>query len=83
MVDTIHVYIGPSIRGVIQKGTIYPGTRADVEAFLESAIQKYPRIKTLIVSGETLAADRISVNTPGTRLSTEYARLAAEVKTRR
>mgnify|MGYP007101918976 CR=1 FL=1 len=83
MVDEIHVYIGPSIRGVIQKGTIFPGSRAEVEAFLEGAIQKYPRIKSLIVSGDTLAADRISVNTPGTRLSTEYGRLVAEVKIRR
>lgn len=80
MVDSVFVYIGPSIRGVIQRGTIYPGTRQEVIAVLDSAIQKYPRIRNLIVSGDTLAADRISVKTPGTRLYTEYRRLVAEVK---
>ncbi len=79
MVDSVYVYIGPSIRGVIQRGTIYPGTRQEVIEALDSAIQKYPRIRNLIVSGETLAADRISVKTPGTRLSTEYKKLVAEV----
>ena len=80
MVDSIFVYIGPSIRGVIQKGTVYTGTRADVEAALDMAIGKYPRIKTLLVSGDTLAADRISVKTPGTRLHVEYKKLVSEVR---
>lgn len=80
MVDSFYVYIGPTIRGVIQKGTIYPGPKADVEAFLEGAIQTYPRIRHLIVSGDTLAADRISVQTPGTRLYVEYKNLVSETK---
>ena len=80
MVDSIYAYIGPSIRGVIQRGSIYVGSKAEVEETLESAIQKYPRIRSLLVSGDTLAADRISVKTPGTRLHTEYSRLVAEVK---
>ena len=79
MVDSFYVYLGPSIRGVIQKGSIYPGNRQEVVEALDSAIQKYPRICNLIVSGETLAADRISVKTPGTRLSTEYKKLVAEL----
>ncbi|MBR3239152.1 MAG: hypothetical protein IKF99_12010 [Oscillospiraceae bacterium] len=79
MVESVYVYIGPSIKGVIQKGTIYPGSRQEVIATLDRAIQKYPRIRNLIVSGETLAADRISVKTPGTRLSTEYKKLVAEL----
>ena len=79
MVESVYVYIGPSIKGVIQKGTIYPGSHQEVIATLDRAIQKYPRIRNLIVSGETLAADRISVKTPGTRLSTEYKKLVAEL----
>lgn len=79
MVESVFIYIGPSIKGVIQKGTIYPGSRQEVLAALDRAIQKYPRIRNLIVSGETLAADRISVKTPGTRLSTEYKKLVAEL----
>ena len=79
MVESVYIYIGPSIKGVIQKGTIYPGSRQEVIAALDRAIQKYPRIRNLIVSGDTLAADRISVKTPGTRLSTEYKKLVAEL----
>ncbi len=79
MVESVYVYIGPSIKGVIQKGTIYPGSRQEVIAALDRAIQKYPRIRNLIVSGDTLAVDRISVKTPGTRLSTEYKKLVAEL----
>ena len=80
MVDSFCVYLGPSIRGVIQKGTIYPGSRREVVESIDSAIQKYPRIRNLLVSGETLVTDRIQVKTPGTRLFTEYKKLAAEVK---
>lgn len=80
MVDSVCVYIGPSIRGVIQKGAIYVGTKTEVEAALDSAIQKYPRIRSLIVSGDTLAADRVSIKTPGTRLNNEYKKLLSEVK---
>ena len=80
MVDSIYAYIGPSIRGVIQKGSIYAGSKAEVEETLESAIQKYPRIRSLLVSGDTLAADRISVKTPGTRLNADYKKLLAEAK---
>ena len=79
MVESVYVYIGPSIKGVIQKGTIYPGSRQEVIAALDRAIQKYPRIRNLIVSGDTLAVDRISVKTPGTRLSSEYKKLVAEL----
>lgn len=80
MVDSFYVYLGPSIRGVIQKGSIYPGNRQEVVEALDSAIQKYPRIRNLLVSGDTLATDRIQVKTPGTRLYTEYKKLVAEVK---
>jgi hypothetical protein len=79
LIESVYVYIGPSIKGVIQKGTIYPGSRQEVIAALDRAIQKYPRIRNLIVSGDTLAVDRISVKTPGTRLSTEYKKLVAEL----
>jgi len=79
LVESVYVYIGPSIKGVIQKGTIYPGSRQEVIAALDRAIQKYPRIRNLIVSGDTLAVDRISVKTPGTRLSSEYKKLVAEL----
>lgn len=74
------VYLGPNISGVIQKGSIFPGPREEVEKLLAPAIDKYPRIKSLLVSDETLVEDRIEVTKPGTRLNTEFKRLVAELK---
>lgn len=74
------VYLGPSIRGMVQNGSIYAGPRSEVEKLLADAIQKYPRIAHLIVSGETLSDDRIKVKTPGNYLYETYRRLIAELK---
>lgn len=71
------VYLGPNIQGVIQKGTIYPA--ADVGKLTASAIERFPRIKALIVSDETLVEDRINVTKPGTRLYHEYKKLVSEL----
>ena len=79
MVDSFFVYLGPSIRGVIQKGSIYPGNREEVYEALDSAIQKYPRIRNLLVGSETLVSDRVEIKKPGTRLYNEYRKLASEV----
>ena len=52
-----YIYIGPTIRGVIQNGTIYRGTRAEAMEKAASAIEKYKLVKTLIVSGDALPVD--------------------------
>ena len=72
------MYLGPSITGVIQKGTIYPAD--EVEKLTAAAIERFPRIKALIVSDETIVEDRINVTKPGTRLYNEYKKLVAELK---
>ena len=74
------MYLGPTILGVIQSASIYTGTRKGVEKLLSDAIEKYPRIKALLVSDKTIAEDRINVNKPGTRLYAEYHRLVNELK---
>ena len=74
------VYLGPSIRGVIQTATIFTGTREEVEEFLAGPIERYPRIKRLLVSGDTLPEDRINVKTPGNGLYAAYQKLVAELK---
>ncbi len=71
------VYLGPNIQGVIQKGTIY--SAGEVEKLTASAIERFPRIKALIVSDETIVEDRINVTKPGTRLYNEYKKLVAEL----
>ena len=71
------VYIGPTILGVIQNGTVYRGAKEDALASAASAVRKYPLVASLIVCGDTLAADRIKVNTPGNLLYVNYRRLAS------
>lgn len=73
------VYLGPSIRGVIQTATVFTGSRDEVEEFLAGPIERYPRIKRLLVSGETLPEDRVNVKTPGNGLYAAYMKLVSEL----
>lgn len=74
------VYLGPSIRGVIQNASIYNGSRAEVEQFLAGAIEQFPRIRRLLIPGEILAEERQKIRTPGNALYIAYKKLAADVK---
>ena len=78
--DGFFVYLGPSIRGIIQTASIYTGTRAEAEQFLAGAIEKFPRIKQLLISDKTLPEDRAKVKTPGNYLNEVYRKLVADVK---
>lgn len=69
------VYIGPSITGVIQSGTIFRGTRKEVLATVADVTEKHPLVATLIVTGDTLVQDRIKVKTPGNLLYVNYHKL--------
>ena len=71
------VYIGPSIRGVIQSGTIYGKSLEETKAFLTPAIEKYPLIGKLISTDKTIAEDRIKVKTAGNLLNVYYTKLAS------
>lgn len=73
------VYIGPSILGVIQSGAIFTD---DNDAAAKTAAEKFPLIKSLLVPGRRLAADRIKVKTPGNALYENYRKLAALVKSK-
>ena len=73
-----YCYIGPSITGLIQHGTIYRGTRKKAMAAASAAIEKYPLIKTLIVSGEKLPEARLRVKKPGNALYRNYQRVAGK-----
>lgn len=70
------MYIGPTIMGVIQNGTVFRGTKAEALSSVSSdVIEKYPLIASLIVSDSTLAEDRIKVKTPGNWLYVNYHKL--------
>ena len=71
------VYIGPSIQGVIQSGTVYRGERSAVLTELAPAIEQRPLIASLVVDGATLPVDRIKVKAPGNLLFVNYRKLAA------
>ena len=64
----VYVYIGPTIRSAVQHGSIFPGPRENAEKKLAAAIEKFPPIRMLLVSGEELAVARKQLKQPGNRL---------------
>ena len=75
----IYIYIGPTIRGVIQNGDIYRGTRAEAMQKAASAIEKYKLVKTLIVSGDALPVARLRLKEPGNAFYVNYRKLSKQV----
>lgn len=71
-------YIGPTIRGLIQHGTIYEGSKRDVLKCpaMRRAVDAYPEIAGLLVPGDTLAEARRKIKTPGSLLYVQYKALA-------
>ncbi|MBR6873025.1 MAG: hypothetical protein IKN17_05925 [Ruminococcus sp.] len=68
----IYVYVGPSIKGVIQEGTIYHGSLDKIHRKLAAAIEKYPKIARLIVKDTELSAARAEIRKGGTSLAHAY-----------
>ena len=75
-----YCYVGPNLKGLIQTGTVYKGTREDALAKAEEAIAKQPLVKRLIVSGDALPEARLKVKTPGNALYANYQKLVAAGK---
>ena len=75
-----YIYIGPNIRGLIQNGTIYRGTRAEAQAKAAPAIEKFKAVKSLIVSGDALPVARLKLKEPGNAFSVNYRKLTDAVK---
>lgn len=71
------VYLGPSIRGVIQSGTVYRGGKAAVLKELTPALERHPLIASLVVTSDTLPVDCIKVKTAGNLLNVNYKKLAS------
>lgn len=74
----IYCYIGPTIRGLIQHGKVFRGSKAEALEAAEKAIEKQPLVKTLIVSGDALPMARLNVKTPGNALHQNYQRIAGK-----
>ena len=71
--ENVYVYIGPSVYGLLQSGTIYRGTKADVMARLKLAAERYPMLDELIARDTDLAAARQKIKQGGTLLAKAYA----------
>ena len=78
-VESFCVYLGPSIRGAIQTGTVYPGTMRQSKKRLAAVIDKYPRVAKLVVTNLTLVQDRVLVKTKGNALNVIYTQLVSEL----
>ena len=72
-------YIGPTILGVIQAGTIYPGNLYEAKRQAADAINKYPLIEKLIIHGEQLPDVKAKFAAGGSYLNVIYNRLVKEV----
>ena len=70
------VYIGPTILGLIQSGTIYTGSIEEAKSRAAEAIGRYPLVEHLIIPGESLAQARADVSAGNTYLGTLYRRIA-------
>lgn len=73
------IYLGPTIRGVIQNGTVLRGDKTAAVQSISSAVAKYPMIADLVVSGDTVAADITKVKTKGNLLNVRYRQLVAQM----
>lgn len=78
---TYCVYLGPTIKGVIQNANIYAGTVEEAcEQQLQMQLAKFPRIKNLIVPAESFPVDRVKVKTPGNYLYEQYRLFVKELR---
>ena len=70
-----YIYIGPNIKGLIQTGSIFRGNREHAHQMAAAAIEKHPKVKSLIVSGDALPEARLRVKTPGNVMYANYNEL--------
>ena len=74
----VHVYIGPSVRGVIINGSIHIGTRKEVLEKLKTAIELHPKIARLIVPDREVSAAKEQLKEGNNGLSKAYNALSDE-----
>ena len=52
----VYIYVGPSIRGLVQTAAIYTGTPGEIGKKLKSALEAVPEIAELLVPASELNA---------------------------
>lgn len=73
--EEVFVYVGPTVQGVAQNGTIYTGTRKAVLAKFRSAAERYPQIGDLIVRDAEVAAARAKIKRGGNALAQTFRQI--------
>ena len=73
-------YIGPTLSGIVQSGTLFSCSRTDLLDRMSAVSEKYPEFSYLVVQGKDLADARKTINQSGTLLYTKYAVMLARLK---
>ena len=77
----IFVYIGPSLpNGLMKKGSVFKGTKAEVLKHFENITAKYPEVAQLLIAGDKLAEAKARVKTGGNLLTNSYTKLVDRIK---
>ena len=76
--DGVYVYIGPSIRGVIQNGSIFRGSRKSILSKLADVAEKHPKVTRLLVKDTDVAEAREKIKKGGNGLSNAYNSLISD-----
>ncbi len=71
----VFVYIGPTIRGAVQNGSIFRGSEADVKSKVAALVENKEQIGKLIVRDRDLAAAKEKLRKGGNSLSMAYRAL--------
>lgn len=78
--EEVFVYLGPSIRGVIQNGTIYKGKWTEIVKNLSFMITAYPDILKLIVAADKAMAVKRNIENGTGREARAYRALLKIIK---
>ena len=76
--DKIFVYLGPTVSGVIQKGSIYHGKNVDDIPDLALPLEKIPKIKRLLVEDVNIREVQQKLNSAENNAYTIAAKEIAE-----
>ncbi len=77
--DGIFVYIGPSVRGIIQNGSVFRGDRSSVLQKNASAIEFCQKIERLIVPDSEIMSAKKKLKEGGNSISIAFAAVIQKI----
>ena len=72
MEKKVLVYIGPSLKNIVQTGTAFTG---GYPPKLQEAVKTFPYLAELVVPAENLAQARKALKEPGSSLNQIYSKI--------